>query len=130
MRQERRVLILDGWLKWYVHRFVEQSNAKGPGDPGPFLLGEGFSLRPALGGVFPADGAGGRGGCLSDGRRGNANRLLRDGSGQGRLVYANNGEHSQEAQKRFDAPSGVLAEWDGTTWAEQTPAISPPARAT
>jgi hypothetical protein len=38
------------------------------------------------------------------------------GSGQGRLVYANNGEHSQEAQKRFDAPSGVLAEWDGKAW--------------
>lgn len=37
-------------------------------------------------------------------------------SGQGRLVYANNGEHSPEAQRRPDVPSGCLAEWDGTTW--------------
>ena len=34
-------------------------------------------------------------------------------SGQGRLVYANNGEHGAEAQRRPDVPSGVLAEWDG-----------------
>ncbi len=34
-------------------------------------------------------------------------------STQGRLVYANNGEHGSEAQKRPDVPSGVLAEWDG-----------------
>ena len=34
-------------------------------------------------------------------------------SGQGRLVYANNGEHGGAAQKRPDIPSGVLAEWDG-----------------
>jgi hypothetical protein len=34
-------------------------------------------------------------------------------SGQGRLVYANNGEHGPEALKRPDIPSGVLAEWDG-----------------
>ena len=34
-------------------------------------------------------------------------------SGQGRIVYANNGEHGPEALKRPDVPSGVLAEWDG-----------------
>lgn len=34
-------------------------------------------------------------------------------SGQGRIVYANNGEHGPEAQRRPDVPSGVLAEWDG-----------------
>lgn len=34
-------------------------------------------------------------------------------SGQGRLVYANNGEHGAEAQRRPDVPSGVLAQWDG-----------------
>ena len=34
-------------------------------------------------------------------------------SGQGVLVYANNGEHGGEAQRRPDVPSGVLAEWDG-----------------
>ncbi len=34
-------------------------------------------------------------------------------SGQGRLIYANNGEHSDEARRRPDVPSGCLAEWDG-----------------
>jgi len=34
-------------------------------------------------------------------------------SGQGWLVYANNGEHGAEAQRRPDVPSGVLAQWDG-----------------
>jgi hypothetical protein len=34
-------------------------------------------------------------------------------STQGRLIYANNGEHGPEALKRPDVPSGVLAEWDG-----------------
>ena len=34
-------------------------------------------------------------------------------SGQGRLVYANNGERGAAARKRPDIPSGVLAEWDG-----------------
>ncbi|MCX6951383.1 MAG: hypothetical protein NTV51_04245, partial [Verrucomicrobia bacterium] len=34
-------------------------------------------------------------------------------SGQGRLVYANNGEHGKEAQAKPDVPSGVLASWDG-----------------
>lgn len=37
-------------------------------------------------------------------------------SGQGRLVYANNGEAGAEALKRPDIPSGCLAEWDGETW--------------
>jgi hypothetical protein len=37
-------------------------------------------------------------------------------SGQGRLVYANNGELSPEAQRRPDIESGCLAEWDGTNW--------------
>jgi len=39
-------------------------------------------------------------------------------SGQGRLVYANNGENSPEALRRPDIPSGSLCEWDGTssTW--------------
>jgi hypothetical protein len=34
-------------------------------------------------------------------------------SGQGVLVYSNNGEHGPEARRRPDIPSGVLAEWDG-----------------
>ncbi len=34
-------------------------------------------------------------------------------SGQGLLVYANNGEHGAEAQQRPEVPSGVLAQWDG-----------------
>ncbi len=34
-------------------------------------------------------------------------------TGQGRVVYANNGEHGPEALKKPDIPSGVLAEWDG-----------------
>jgi len=37
-------------------------------------------------------------------------------SGQGRLVYANNGEHSDEARRNPLVPSGVLAEWNGTDW--------------
>lgn len=37
-------------------------------------------------------------------------------TGQGRLVYANNGERSPEALKRPEVPSGCLAEWDGKTW--------------
>lgn len=35
-------------------------------------------------------------------------------SGQGKLVYANNGDHAAEARSRPDVPSGVLATWDGT----------------
>lgn len=34
-------------------------------------------------------------------------------SGQGRIIYANNGEHGNEALMRPDVPSGALAEWDG-----------------
>lgn len=37
-------------------------------------------------------------------------------SGQGRVVYANNGERSAEALRRPDVPSGCLAEWDGKDW--------------
>lgn len=37
-------------------------------------------------------------------------------SSQGRLVYANNGETSDEAKQRSDVTSGCLAEWDGKTW--------------
>lgn len=37
-------------------------------------------------------------------------------SGQGVLVYSNNGEDSPEALSRFDVESGVLAEWDGKDW--------------
>jgi hypothetical protein len=37
-------------------------------------------------------------------------------SGQGRLIYANNGELSADAMKRPDIASGCLAEWDGATW--------------
>lgn len=34
-------------------------------------------------------------------------------AGQGVLIYANNGEHGDDALRRPDIPSGVLAEWDG-----------------
>jgi len=37
-------------------------------------------------------------------------------SGQGVLVYSNNGEASELALKQFDIESGVLAEWDGNEW--------------
>lgn len=37
-------------------------------------------------------------------------------SGQGVLVYSNNGEATPEALKQFDIESGVLAEWDGKEW--------------
>ncbi len=37
-------------------------------------------------------------------------------SGQGVMVYSNNGEATQEALKKFDIESGVLAEWDGKDW--------------
>jgi len=37
-------------------------------------------------------------------------------SGQGVLVYSNNGEDAKEARKKFDIESGVLAEWDGKDW--------------
>ncbi len=34
-------------------------------------------------------------------------------SGQGRLIYANNGDHAKEALTDPTIPSGALAEWDG-----------------
>ncbi len=34
-------------------------------------------------------------------------------SGQGFMVYANNGEHGEAAKVKPDVPSGVLAAWDG-----------------
>jgi hypothetical protein len=34
-------------------------------------------------------------------------------SGQGQLIYANNGDHAKEALKDPRVPSGVLAEWNG-----------------
>ncbi|MDR0902126.1 MAG: hypothetical protein LBM92_05085 [Opitutaceae bacterium] len=37
-------------------------------------------------------------------------------SGQGVLVYSNNGEASKEALEKFNIESGVLAEWDGRDW--------------
>jgi hypothetical protein len=37
-------------------------------------------------------------------------------SGQGVLVYSNNGESGQKALEQFDIESGVLAEWDGKNW--------------
>ncbi|MBC8154043.1 MAG: hypothetical protein H7Z72_14140, partial [Bacteroidetes bacterium] len=37
-------------------------------------------------------------------------------SGQGVMVYSNNGEASPEALKQFNIEAGVLAEWDGKAW--------------
>ena len=37
-------------------------------------------------------------------------------SGQGVMVYSNNGEASQEALQKFDVEAGALAEWDGKEW--------------
>ena len=37
-------------------------------------------------------------------------------SGQGVLVYSNNGESGKLAQKQFDIPAGSLSEWDGDNW--------------
>lgn len=37
-------------------------------------------------------------------------------SGQGVLVYSNNGEASKEALQKFDVESGALAEWNGKDW--------------
>ncbi|MCB0631817.1 MAG: hypothetical protein R2824_21310 [Saprospiraceae bacterium] len=37
-------------------------------------------------------------------------------SGQGVLVYSNNGEADPRAQREFDIESGSLSEWDGTNW--------------
>lgn len=37
-------------------------------------------------------------------------------SGQGVLVYSNNGEPGPQALKQFDIESGSLSEWDGKDW--------------
>ncbi|MDX1286253.1 MAG: hypothetical protein R3182_14635, partial [Draconibacterium sp.] len=37
-------------------------------------------------------------------------------SGQGVMVYSNNGEATREALQKFDVEAGVLAEWDGKEW--------------
>ncbi len=37
-------------------------------------------------------------------------------SGQGVLVYSNNGESGQKALEQFDIESGSLSEWDGKEW--------------
>lgn len=37
-------------------------------------------------------------------------------SGQGVLVYSNNGEATQEALRKFDVEAGSLSEWDGKEW--------------
>ncbi len=37
-------------------------------------------------------------------------------SGQGVLVYSNNGEDTPEALKKFDIEAGSLAEWNGKEW--------------
>jgi len=37
-------------------------------------------------------------------------------SGQGVLVYSNNGEPGDLALKQYDIPSGSLSEWDGKNW--------------
>ncbi|MDR2495637.1 MAG: hypothetical protein LBD21_00695 [Tannerellaceae bacterium] len=37
-------------------------------------------------------------------------------SGQGVMVYSNNGESGPDALKHFDIQSGSLSEWDGTSW--------------
>lgn len=37
-------------------------------------------------------------------------------SGQGVLVFSNNGEQTDEALEHFDIESGALCEWNGTEW--------------
>ena len=37
-------------------------------------------------------------------------------SGQGVMIFSNNGESSPDALKYFDIPAGVLAEWNGKEW--------------
>lgn len=37
-------------------------------------------------------------------------------SGQGVLIYSNNGEATPEALKKFDVEAGSLSEWDGIEW--------------
>lgn len=52
---------------------------------------------------------------LKDGRKANLPGYHGKGlySGQGRLIYANNGEHGKEALVNPEIPSGALASWDG-----------------
>ena len=52
---------------------------------------------------------------LKDGRKSNLPGYHGKGlySGQGVLVYGNNGEHGQDALVNPEIPSGVLASWDG-----------------
>ncbi len=59
-------------------------------------------------GNLGAKGYGGHAGALLPGYHGKGGY-----SGQGRLVYANNGEYSREAMKDPTTTSGVLAEWNG-----------------
>ena len=37
-------------------------------------------------------------------------------TGQGRVIYANNGEYSDRARRDPTTPSGALAEWNGKDW--------------
>ena len=37
-------------------------------------------------------------------------------SGQGVLVFSNNGEATHEALEKFNIPAGCLAEWNGKDW--------------
>ena len=37
-------------------------------------------------------------------------------SGQGVMIYSNNGETGDEALRKFDVESGSLCEWDGKVW--------------
>lgn len=37
-------------------------------------------------------------------------------SGQGVMLFTNNGEGTREALRKFDVEAGVLAEWDGKDW--------------
>lgn len=37
-------------------------------------------------------------------------------SGQGVMVFSNNGEATHQALEKFDVEAGVLAEWDGKDW--------------
>lgn len=37
-------------------------------------------------------------------------------SGQGVMLFTNNGEGTQEALRKFDVEAGVLAEWNGKDW--------------
>lgn len=52
---------------------------------------------------------------LPDGKKSNLPGYHGKGffSGQGRVVYSNNGEHGPAARENPEVPSGVLATWDG-----------------